>query len=505
MSEPIIDIFSHNTLEYVFECLAKFNGGNERIILRAYGGNLSKGIEIAQILQKEAGVTIQKSTIDTTCINGIDIPFIEIPLKDGNPKLTRKESNGIGNQYFQNVDYINYSTYHLLFDRYLKESGSLKILTRDQRQSPIPLLDIQEKNGVRKYTPYKVENLDKRDGIKDDEVNNALIRSGLLLPERWKKIGKKLSQYDDIILGLDTNILHRCTISKHLLPVVSLVESAEFVHTPNWILLVVPSTVMYELEEAANIRDKGLLQFKGRMGFRAIQEVMELSENIDIPGISLLIHGETNPVLDTKNILFGIRRDMHRYMWESKGGSPGSYRPLKKSSGGDMTIRYQFKKFLNQVDFHKGTFFLTADKSNSVLAQAEGLRPIYIPYSNLPPKNYAPFNPIQIPGKVEEGQKQLSINVPLGSIIYELAVSFGEIIISCGKQSPSIECDRKGADIGRWVRKQLRISRRELEVLLKNYPGKFNLEKAANLHSTITNRFESVEWLTEMGGAFRCD
>lgn len=365
----------------------------------------------------------------------------------------------------------------------------------------VPLLDIQEKNGNRTYTSYMVEELEKSDGIKKDEVNTALSRCGLFLPEKWCEIGEKLSKYDDIILGLDTNILYHCSMSRHLLPIVSLIEPREFVHTPNWLLLIVPSTVMYELEEAVNIRDKGFLVYKGRMGFRALQEVMELSENINIPGVSLLIHGETNPVLDMKNNIFAIRKDIGKYVRDLNGNQFGQN--FKKSSGGDMAIRYQFKKFLSQIDFHKGTFFLTADKSCSALAQAEGLCPIYIPYSHLFADNPRPFSITECYEKGIEGTGELTFSAPLGSILYELAVSFGEIIISCGDQSPSIECDRRGDDIGRWVHKQLRISKDDLGILLRNYSGRFNLDKACRLFKKITKKFENVEWLTEMGGAFK--
>jgi DNA-binding protein len=511
--DHIIDIVNFNTLEYVFECLSKFNAGVEKVILRAYGGNISKGIEVARILQqKEVGITLHKNTVESISIGGIDVPFIEIPLKASKTRLDKNGTNDTAKlvQDFSNIDFINYSTYHLLFDWHLKKSGNLRILTRgqmtrDKRRGPVPLLDIEDNKGIRKYKTFRVEGLDKKEGIKEDEVTNALYRAGLLLPGKWKEIGNRLSKYDDIILGLDTNVLFRCAVSRHLLPIVSLVEPKEFVHTPNWILLVVPSTVMYELEEAANIRDfRGLLLHKGRMGFRALQEIMDLSENIDIPGISLLIHGETNPVLDMKNTLFGIRKDILRFTWDLKKRDE-PFKPPIKSSSGDMSIRFQFKKFLNQIDFHKGTFFLTADKSNSVLAQAEGLCPIYIPYPKFSSTQLQHFPLVSDTKKVDERVKQFTLNVPLGNIIYEMAVSFGEIIISCDGQSPSIECDRRGADIGHWVHKQLRISKEDLTPLLKNYSGRFNLERAADLNKKIIERFENVEWLTEMGGAFKSD
>ena len=126
----IIDIVNFNTLEYVFESLSRFNAGEEEVILRAYGGNIAKGIEVARILQQEKiGITVKKSDINSIHIDGIDVPFIQIPLKAGKTKLDSKDANNTEElvQNFKNVDFINYSTYHLLFDRYLKETSRLKI------------------------------------------------------------------------------------------------------------------------------------------------------------------------------------------------------------------------------------------------------------------------------------------------------------------------------------------------------------------------------------------
>lgn len=510
MSETVIDITRFSTLEYVFECLSALNAGCDKLILRACSGTLSKGVEIAQILQAETGATIQKITLDSLSINNIKVPFIEIPLKPGHyssDRIELKEKEKPGDK-FATVDFINYSTYHLLFDWYLKQSGSLKIFARGQKKKPVLLLEIKEENGIRKYKAFRAEELEEKEEIQFGEVNNALFRSGLLFPAKWNRIGTILSKFDDIILGLDTNILFNCSMTRHILPLLSLIEARDFLHTPNWILLIIPSTVMYELEEAANIRDeKGYLRFKGRMGFRSLQEVLDLSENIDIPGISLLIHGETNPVIDIKNALVGIRKDMGKYFWSLNGVSARSY-SFKKSSSGDMSIRTQFKKFLNQIDFHKGTFFLTTDKSNSALAQAEGLSPIYIPYSSASPvsdlsDNSDFFTSIKIPDKPDEKGIQLTLNVPLGNIIYEMAVSFGEIIVSCGDHSPSIECHRKGDDIGRWVHKQLLISKNDLGALFQDYTGKYKLKTADQLNQKLISRFENVNWLSDTDGAFK--
>ena len=459
-------------------------------------------MEVARILEKEAGISAKESKLASILIGENEVPFLEIHLKITTSPLDKKDTRDKGKirENFDRYDFVNYSTYHLLLDSYLKKEGKLEISTRDRARRAIPLLDIEDVDGKRIYTTHDKDELKKIEGINKDEVNNALSRSGLFLPPKWQDIGNKLSQYDDVILGLDTNILYNCSISRHLLPIVSLVEPKEYVHTPNWLLLIVPSTVMYELEEAANTRDdRGLLTYRGRKGFRALQEAMELSERINIPGVSLLIHGETNPVLDMKNNIFAIRGDIHRYINE-QNGTNNNFR-LRKSSGGDMAIRNQFKNFLNQVNFHKGTFFLSTDKSCTAMAMAEGLCPVYIPYNHLANDNLEPFS---ITGPQENGGKEshkITFSAPLGNILYELAVSFGEIVVSCGDQTPSIKCDCKGDDIGRWVHKQLQISKDDLELLLKNYSGRFNLDRAGALLKNITKLYERVEWINEMDGA----
>ena len=47
---PIIDVCGKRTLEYVTDCVIKFNRSAEEVILRSVMGNISKAIEVALIL-----------------------------------------------------------------------------------------------------------------------------------------------------------------------------------------------------------------------------------------------------------------------------------------------------------------------------------------------------------------------------------------------------------------------------------------------------------------------
>ena len=88
-----------------------------------------------------------------------------------------------------------------------------------------------------------------------------------------------------------------------------------------------------------------------------------------------------------------------------------------------MIIRYQFREFLNQINFYKNTYFLTGDKASSALATTEGLNAVYINEPTI--KGNSSFT--------AQGFSNDTISLqfapPIGSVVYEMAVSFGEVFI----------------------------------------------------------------------------
>ncbi len=245
---------------------------------------------------------------------------------------------------------------------------------------------------------------------------------------------------------------------------------------------------MHELEQAANSRDdKGFLKFQGRMGFRALQEILELDLSADLTGISLTIVGEANPVLDTRVELRGLREDFS--MRATKQALP---RLAPKISSGDTIIRDQFKHFLRQMDFHKGVYFLTSDKTNAALAKTEGLHSVY--YKT--PPWYKAKEEVKLPGiPCKPGPGQITIAVPLGKLIYELAVQFGRIKVGWDTEETEIACDGKGESLDRWILKDLRIKDYELKKLLRNYEstGKFPLDHVKKMWNDLSERLTGVE------------
>jgi hypothetical protein len=151
-----------------------------------------------------------------------------------------------------------------------------------------------------------------------------------------------------------------------------------------------------------------------------------------------------------------------------------------------MIIRSQLKTFLRQLDFHKGAYFLTADKSNAALARAEGLCPIYVrPPSKTP----------RIRWREGDGWKQreeMRMRVPIGKLVYDMAVEFRPLTIRRGDQDIKVKCDPKGEMIDHWVHKNLEIEREGLERLQGDYQGKFGLRRVRRTWRRLTR--ELVGW-----------
>lgn len=232
---------------------------------------------------------------------------------------------------------------------------------------------------------------------RDQTLNNltaAMCRSGLLKPYDLEDVAIELTKNEDLILGLDTNILYNCIISEHLLGALDEVNPYSYSTIPNWLLIVIPGVVMKEIENAANHKVKGRLTHIGRSGFRALQEVMVLKESRGTSSISVQVVGKTNP-------------QQLRYSEEES----------TRLENADSLIRDQFRSFVKEFDIRKGVFFLTMDKTNSSLGKAEGLNAIRVNHPKMLRNGYDLH---QLTGDT----------ILLSRILYEIAVEFGVIEIS---------------------------------------------------------------------------
>jgi len=226
-----------------------------------------------------------------------------------------------------------------------------------------------------------------------DWLSGALLCAGLLEPQGLTAVARRLAEYEDIILGVDTNVLYASILGEHLLDAFHRVHARPYKESVNWILLVIPGVVMKELENAANQKKGGHLTHAGRKGYRALQEITTLKRSEGFQGLSVLVVGQTNP--------------------EQLHFSPDGLTILNA----DSMIRDQFKAFLRGIEFRKGVFFLTMDKTNASLAAAEGLTAIRIQH----PRRLRKGEEITMPPEQ---------SVLLARLVYELAVEFGEIRVS---------------------------------------------------------------------------
>src|SRR6058998_2853437 len=240
-----------------------------------------------------------------------------------------------------------------------------------------------------------------------DWLNSALLCAGFVEP-----------------IGLTTNILYASILGEHLLDEFSRIHVRPYKESINWILLVIPGVVMKELENAANMKKGGRLSHPGRRGYRALQEITNLKRTEGYQGLSVLVVGPTNP------------EQLHL--------SPDGLTIVNA----DSMIRDQFKAFLRGIDFRKGVFFLTMDKTNASLAAAEGLTALRIQY----PRRLRKGDELAMPK--EE-------SVLLARLVYDLAIEFGTVRVTWEDHGPH-HLDLEGAwtwkSMEHWEAWQLMVS-----------------------------------------------
>src|SRR3989441_293447 len=257
-----------------------------------------------------------------------------------------------------------------------------------------------------------------------DWLNSALLCAGFVEPIGLTAIARRLAEYEDIILGVDTNILYASILGEHLLDEFHRIHVRPYKESVNWILLVIPGVVMKELENAANMKKGNRLSHAGRRGYRALQEITTLKGTEGYQGLSVLVVGPTNP------------EQLHL--------SPDGLSIVNA----DSMIRDQFKAFLRGIDFRKGVFFLTMDKTNASLAAAEGLTALRIQY----PRRLRKGDELAMPK--EE-------SVLLARLVYELAIEFGTVRVTWEDHGPH-HLDLEGAwtwkSMEHWEAWQLLVS-----------------------------------------------
>lgn len=453
-----VTIGAKRTQEYVLSVLSCFNRGADQVELVALGDCIGRAAEVARSVKQEFGARMGDASIS-------ELRRGERRFTAARMKVGFSPERAVATAYPAD-DFVRFPIYHLLFDHLLASEGSLVL---GDPAIGARLLEVRASDCGLECTPGEdllqlmsrsTSDSDKKMATPLDRLTSALYRSGFVLSDRWAETAAKLESHDDVVLGLDTNILLDCVVTQQLLD--SLAFSCQADCSPSWILLVVPNTVMHELEQAVNARDeRGLLSEIGRKGYRALQEILELDQSRDLRGVSLLIVGDVDPVLDARVELRALREDFKR------ANAKERIQFSRKESVGDALIRDQFRSFLRQVSFHKSAYFLTADKSNSALAQAEGLHSLY--FAPAYSRRTIGRGEILRPPQVEFGDERLSLNIPFGKLLYELAVQFGSVVVGARSTSIRLDCDLRGESLEHWSHRDLRIQLPDLRRLLELY------------------------------------
>ncbi len=332
---------------------------------------------------------------------------------------------------------VSFPVLQMLSSVILDSSGSISVTKGNGRHHPRELLEIQA-DSISYELEIKVSN---RHHEERRWLTSALMRAGILVPE-WAGGMEAIWGFDDIIVGVDTNILHNCVITEHFLDAIMGKQLYSYSQKPNWILLAVPSTTLLEIENAANSSHSGHLTHAGRMGFRSLQELFQLQRNSSYTGLSVVIVGDKGPHPE-RSFTIMDQKSSRTERGDSRDGNRDEGH-VKRVEHADFLIRNDFKRFLDRINFYKGIFFMTSDKTNAMLAETEGMSTLYA-------KN---------PSIVKQGNRLRPATqrcVLLSRVIYEIAVEFGSIDLywnheKYGSQHIELEGAWLWKDMSNWAR-----------------------------------------------------
>lgn len=247
-------------------------------------------------------------------------------------------------------------------------------------------------------------------------TRDSFLRAGIISHTNLDEIIERLRMQDDVIIGVDTNVLWDCLLTATLL---EKIYEEDF---PNWILIAVPKLVMAETENGANNTfggnhpRVGKAVYKGRIAQRALQEIIDLREaDPDRPGLAIITIGEMNQsaTIDRSN-------------WKL-----------------DSLIRGQFQTFLDDISFHKGTFFVSQDRVNVMMSGTEGADGLYL----------------QKPELTEYRSKSISLD-QFTQLVYELCTQFGTIRLKSEGDGQSLELSVfwTGKQVSDWQDSKLAVT-----------------------------------------------
>lgn len=257
-----------------------------------------------------------------------------------------------------------------------------------------------------------------KESTEKSRLKDTFLRAGISSHPNIEEVMGRLREQDDVIIGIDTNVLWDCLFTSYLL------EEIYAEPFPNWILIAIPRLVMAETENAANSKIKGgdhprlgWPTYNGRVGHRALQETMEIRErDPDRPGLAMMSVGDMG----------SGARDINQANWRL-----------------DSMIRNQFQMFLDDINFHKGTFFLSQDRVNVMMSGTEGSQGLYL----------------QKPELESFDSGTISID-EVARLVFELSIQFGGVTLTDQNTDTELSLDVfwPGKQVTDWQKGLLNIS-----------------------------------------------
>jgi len=411
---------------YLLSIFSLFLEGKREISLKSYGSLNGKNADIIHLISE----VIIPHAFEVKFQNGIErVSSIDGKVKASSLTATLQLAGEKAEQLSRQVQLGKGKSSELpskldiceleLLCSLLRRNDIFKIqLATVVRGEELSIAEIDLKEGALSInTKFPEGKGDESIELQRPKLVDALARAGVLKPdlERHRKI---IAQWDDIILGLDTNLFYSCALTSFVLDAFLKIPSGDFIDSPDWVTLVLSKIAMSEIESHANY-SKDPHSLYRRLALRAIQEIMTIHRSKDLEGVSMFLTGLVPPEIDFTSRDTMIVRD--------------------------SLIRNQFRDFLKGLDFYKGSYFLTSDFNSATLAEAEGLVPLYIRMPHLHQGGYR--HKLFVAGD----------KVNLSELIYELSVTFLPLVVKAEDIVLTIRTIWKDKNLEDWENWKLEV------------------------------------------------
>ena len=159
-----------------------------------------------------------------------------------------------------------------------------------------------------------------------------------------------------------------------------------------------------------------------------------------------------------------------------------------KKKGMKITHIRENEKVCFEIDEFKG--IITADKACATVARTRGLDPIYF---QSPLTEFGKNSKVMDYKIPVQNQEDISVKIPIGRLIYELAVQFGEINLKWKGKKIALTCDIEGKTIDNWIYKRLMCSSKDLAKLQESHYGMFDFYYVSCIWQELLHKFMGVD------------